>query len=755
MSKLTVEVLNELRLSIFNEEMDSKNILVIYPGRFQPFHINHMHSYDWLVTQFGKENVYIATSNSTDKDRSPFTFEEKKRIIEQYGIKNIIQVKSPYRAADAFKALGDKYDPKTTTLIYSIGPKDQTRLGKRAIRFNKTTYIPVKDLANPYVYYTIHPNSKFSLDGFGIISGTSTREALSDDKISSAELKERFKTIFGWFDSSIFNLVLSKLNPNKIPLKEGLNQWVSVIKNMSREQFKMLADAIKREYKQTVGLKPIIKKWMNRQPITDAENKIFKKQMVDIMKMCGLGAIAVAPIPASTLLIPILINVGKRFNIDVLPVDTPSPVPEHAIADKEFWSEVFTNLDEETDLLSEGGAAGHMTHIFEDNDLTFKDIRNIFELGLSGRISVENSATEKTDGQNLLFTFRGNNLYAARNSSDIKKGGETVQNMTARFDSRGSLQDAFSYAMMDLQDACRKLSSGQKELIFKGGACWMNCEVLYPSHPNVINYDGAYLMFHGAVEYNAKGEVVAHHPEFERILAGMIKQVNAHSQKVFSIRGQFRPKIEQSKDFSDKLDYFNRRLTYLRDITGSKDTDTLGTWHRRWWTDYIKKNVETKFGTLDPIVFNGLLDRWAFGKKSFLVNLKTIPNKDLYLWVKDFEATKLSSIWSRNNRLFESIILKFSAEVLSNVKTFVTANPDKAVEGIRRELDVAINKLKNSTNPKDIEVLKTQLKRIQAAGGLNKIVPTEGLVFRYKGKTYKITGLFAPINQLLGYFKYS
>ena len=40
--------------------------------------------------------------------------------------------------------------------------------------------------------------------------------------------------------------------------------------------------------------------------------------------------------------------------------------------------------------------------------------------------------------------------------------------------------------------------------------------------------------------------------------------------------------------------------------------------------------------------------------------------------------------------------------------------------------------------------------KIQSIGGFDKIVPSEGLVFIYKGKTYKLTGIFAPINQLTG-----
>ena len=39
---------------------------------------------------------------------------------------------------------------------------------------------------------------------------------------------------------------------------------------------------------------------------------------------------------------------------------------------------------------------------------------------------------------------------------------------------------------------------------------------------------------------------------------------------------------------------------------------------------------------------------------------------------------------------------------------------------------------------------------LNAIGGLDAIGPSEGIVFKYKGKTYKFTGAFAPINQITG-----
>ena len=59
-----------------------------------------------------------------------------------------------------------------------------------------------------------------------------------------------------------------------------------------------------------------------------------------------------------------------------------------------------------------------------------------------------------------------------------------------------------------------------------------------------------------------------------------------------------------------------------------------------------------------------------------------------------------------------------------------------------------INKIKK------LKKLKIQIEKLNAIGGLNAIVPSEGIVFKYKGKIYKFTGAFAPINQILGSIKF-
>ena len=80
-------------------------------------------------------------------------------------------------------------------------------------------------------------------------------------------------------------------------------------------------------------------------------------------------------------------------------------------------------------LLVEGGAYGHMSHPFDDKDLTFGDLKKIIELGLGGQLSREDNVTEKLDGQNLFVSFKDGKTIFARNKGQVKNFG---QNATKR-----------------------------------------------------------------------------------------------------------------------------------------------------------------------------------------------------------------------------------------------------------------------------------------------------------------------------------
>ena len=69
---------------------------------------------------------------------------------------------------------------------------------------------------------------------------------------------------------------------------------------------------------------------------------------------------------------------------------------------------------------------------------------------------------------------------------------------------------------------------------------------------------------------------------------------------------------------------------------------------------------------------------------------------------------------------------------------------------MRKKLKSAISDVRSGGDLKKLNKLKVQLDRLNAIGGFDAIVPTEGLVFKYNGNIYKFTGAFAPINQITG-----
>jgi hypothetical protein len=97
--------------------------VVIYPGRFHPFHRGHKASYDHLVRQFGEGNVYIVSSNKQAPLTSPFSFDDKMTMMTRLGVPpgRIAQVKNPYQAHEITKEIED---PENTVLIFAVSEKD-------------------------------------------------------------------------------------------------------------------------------------------------------------------------------------------------------------------------------------------------------------------------------------------------------------------------------------------------------------------------------------------------------------------------------------------------------------------------------------------------------------------------------------------------------------------------------------------------------------------------------------------------------
>jgi hypothetical protein len=401
-------------------------------------------------------------------------------------------------------------------------------------------------------------------------------------------------------------------------------------------------------------------------------------------------------------------------------------------------------------LLMEGGAYGHMNHPFDiQMNLTFGDLKRIVKQALSGKLEL---AREKTDGQALAVSWINGRLVAARNKSHLKNKGKdamSVQDVISKFAGRGSVSDAFSFAIKDLESAIKGLPEASKKKIFKDGKCFMNCEIIYPANTNVIPYGQSLLVFHGTMEYDEGGNAIGQTAEAGTQLAAMVKKVNADVQSKFTIQGPPVQKLPVNKDLKAKQGMFLSKIQTLQSEFGLTDKSGVADYHQAWWMNFINKNTSG----LDEQQKIGLVKRWAFGEKGFRIkDIKDQKNRD---WAEKIEKQDQQKITKDNLLKFETIFLGVGAEVLSFMTSVLTVNPDAAKQQMVGRLETAISSIRATGDAKNLDKLNIELARIEALGGFDKIVPNEGIVFNYKGNTFKLTGAFAPLNQILGIFTFS
>lgn len=402
-------------------------------------------------------------------------------------------------------------------------------------------------------------------------------------------------------------------------------------------------------------------------------------------------------------------------------------------------------------LLVEGGAYGHMAHPFDtEMNLTFGDLKQIIGGALNGELEL---AREKTDGQALAISWRDDmGLIAARNKGHLANRGEKaldISGVASKFGGRGGLTDAYNFAMKDLTSAIKGLSKAQRDKIFKQGAKFMNLEVIWPTSVNVIPYGQALLIFHNTTEYNEAGVAIGSDQSDAKILAGMIKQINQTIQSQYTIQGPPVAQLPKSQKLTSLKSKFDGQLSKLQKQFNLKDTDGVAEYHQKWWENF----VDTKSpSTLDNKTKMGLVKRWAFYDKGFRLDSKNIEDPKVLSWAQGIDKNDHAKIQKDNIRPFEDIFLGVGSEVLSFMSSVITANPDMAVRSMKDRLDQTVKDVQKGGDPKKIAKLKLELERLAAIGGKEKIVPNEGIVFVYKGNTYKLTGTFAPLNQILGLF---
>jgi hypothetical protein len=199
------------------------NIIVIYPGRFHPFHRGHRASYNYLDKKYGADNVYIATSDVQAPVTSPFSYSDKVAMITKLGIpaSHVVRVKNPYQAKEIYSNIPD---PENTALIYAISEKDMqgdaARFKFGTKKNGEPSYMQpmpesLKQLQplNKHAYVTVTPTVNFKVAGIDANSASQIRKLYLDG--NDADRNKIIADLYGEIYPELRDMFDQRLGINK------------------------------------------------------------------------------------------------------------------------------------------------------------------------------------------------------------------------------------------------------------------------------------------------------------------------------------------------------------------------------------------------------------------------------------------------------------------------------------------------------------------------------------------------------------
>jgi len=160
------------------------NYLVIYPGRFHPFHRGHRASYEYLAKKYGEDHVYIATTGVQAPVTSPFSFSDKVKMISTLGIPagHVVKVTNPYQSREITDKIPEE-EKANTVLIFALSAKDAERFNFAPKRDGSPSYLQpmpknLKQLKpmTDHAYVEIVPTVNFKVHGRDANSASQIRE---------------------------------------------------------------------------------------------------------------------------------------------------------------------------------------------------------------------------------------------------------------------------------------------------------------------------------------------------------------------------------------------------------------------------------------------------------------------------------------------------------------------------------------------------------------------------------------------------
>ena len=392
-----------------------------------------------------------------------------------------------------------------------------------------------------------------------------------------------------------------------------------------------------------------------------------------------------------------------------------------------------------------GGVAKHMSHIWEDLDLTFGDIKEIFTKASDGTLE----AFEKVDGINSHFTVgTGSSVKFARNSTDIKGGGINLKELKIRYYNHAA-ENQFTQGSAAV---CEFLKETWWPLGFSSKN-WVNCEIVFSPQPQTIKYSGNWIILHEAAAFDTKGHKtqISLDSHFNKLVNSFGDTSVIHKDLEWNIRGPIRVQLQPTN--GDGI--FCEAEKGLSKILAASNLNWDSTLR-----DYVA--VALKSGRISSL-------RIPEAKKQQIISLVleepgALRLIDIKKGLPKNIAANLSQIAVKKNRgkliseattPIEFVVTRFGARILENCISELVEDPSGEAVRIWSEIETARSLIETTVDGYEnarAQLLESYASKLDAVD--IPPVALEGIVFTHQDKKYKMTGTFAIANQILGISKY-
>lgn len=381
-----------------------------------------------------------------------------------------------------------------------------------------------------------------------------------------------------------------------------------------------------------------------------------------------------------------------------------------------------------------GGLAGHLSHVYEDLEFKFIDIVEMFDDISNNRIVLN----EKVDGQNIFFRWcsTSNSCKFARNKKHAALGGTSRVSLIEEFMSRCKDENykkvimSFNQGMLAIENTFAKQNSEFLANIFEDTQTFVNCEIMSEINRNLVVYNGNFIVLHNMINLNDNFTL-------ENKFKLLVDNIDGEIFSNWKISGPITIKANAiacglAKD----------KLSVVLEKHNLTINNSLADYvHKRIMSECLSLSYKSRKMVAD------LVTNKPERPRSIKNITKIDPNqKDLITALAGSKNKK------KTIKYYLLPIIKYITDVtcilFNNVGSPFMKDKKLSLEILRNASSLAVNYFKKSDlDPTLKSRFETNMKLLGCAANITS--PIEGVVFTWKGRFLKLTGTFAPVNQIL------